>query len=506
MLKRFLKLPVITLMSSFSFYACEFKVHYKNLLQVLVCIAAITTSQISIADSNLPDIGGPAGVDLSPGKEIELGKILIAEIRRQLPIINDPELSQYIYSLGTRITSGGLNSNFPFTFLMVYDSAINAFALPGGIIVINTGLLILAEKESEVASVVAHEIAHVTQRHIARKFADAKTVSVISALTLLGTILAAAYGGGEAGQAAFITSQSALQERQLAYSRSFEKEADRVGMQLLVSANINPQGMPDFFERLNKETQLNRGKIPEFLSSHPLTQSRVIESQDRASQYKGQFTSNTIHFDYARARAIAISANPNQMINYFRKESKSKNKLSDTDRYIYAGVLNRAGRNKQALKELKKIDINVDNELTIKLALAQIYIADRQVDEAEILLSKLSKIYPRNLPVVYYHAKSLIDKNQAQLALQTLNQLNNSQQQNPAIYKLKAKAASKANLPWLSHESLSDYYAVHGQYRLAMEQIQLSLRSPGIDENSKARVEAKKEQLKEFLRKREAFK
>ena len=492
-------------MSISKFYSCVCKQHFTHVFQTLLCVAIITISQVSIAESSLPDIGGPSGVDLSPGKEIELGKILIAEVRRQLPIINDPELSQYIYSLGTRITSGGLNSDFPFTFLMVYDEAINAFALPGGIIVINSGLLILAEKESEVASVVAHEIAHVTQRHIARNFANAKTFSVVSALTLLGTILATAYGGGDAGTAAFITSQSALQERQLAYSRSFEKEADRVGMHLLVSANIDPQGMPDFFERMNRETQLNRGQIPEFLSSHPLTQNRIIESQDRASQYKGSFTTNTIHFDYARARAIAISANPNQMINFYRKQVKSSKQLNDTDLYIYAGVLNRAGKNKQAIHELKKIDITTDNELTIKLALAQIYLSNRQIDDAEILLSKLSEIYPRNLPVVYYYATSLIDKDQAQLALQMLEQLNTGQS-NPAIYKLKAKAASKANLPWLSHESLSDYYAAHGQYGSAMEQIQLSLRSPGIDANSKARVEAKKQLLRELRQKRENFK
>ncbi len=493
-------------MPIFSFSTTVFKVRHPQFIPALFCIAIITTSQISIADSNLPDIGSPAGAEFSEGKEIELGKILVAEVRRQLPVINDPELSQYIYSLGTRIISGGLNSNFPFTFLLVYDDAINAFALPGGIIVINTGLLVLAEKESEVASVIAHEIAHVTQRHIARNFANAKSMSVASALSLLGTILAAAYGGGDAGAAAFITSQSAIQERQLAYSRSFEKEADRVGMRLLVSANIDPQGMPVFFERMNKATQLNRGQMPEFLSSHPLTQNRVAESQDRANQYKGQFTSNTIHFDYARARAIAISANSNKLSEYFRKQNKSENKLSDTDRYTYAGVLNREGNNKQALKELKKIDINVDNELTIKLAFSQVYIADGQIDEAEMLLSNLSQIYPRNLSVNYYHANSLIDKNQAHLALQKLNQLQNTGQNNPAIYKLKAKAANKANMPWLSHESLSDYYALHGQYGAAMEQIQLALRSPGIDANSTARIEAKKKQFKEFRRKREEFK
>lgn len=455
-------------------------------------------------DSNLPDIGGPDSIGLSIGKEIELGKILVAEIRRQLPIINDPELSQYMHSLGTRIISGGLNSDFPFTFLMVYDDAINAFALPGGIVVINTGLLILAEKESEVASVVSHEIAHVTQRHIARNFANAKSFSVLSALSLLGTILAAAYGGGEAATAAAITSQSALQEKQLAYSRSFEKEADRVGMKLMISANIDPQGMPDFFERMNRETQLNRGRIPEFLSSHPLTQSRVIESQDRASQYKGRYISNTIHFDYARARAIAISADPKQMVDFYGNQSKSK-ELNDTDRYIYAGVLSRVNKNKQAIRELNKINITVDNELTIKLALSQVYLANRQVDEAELLLSNLDKIYPNHLAVTYYYATALIDKNQAGLALQKLDKVNISEQFNPSIYKLKAKAASKAGLQWLSHESLSDYYAAHGQYWAALEQVQLSLRSPGIDANSTVRIEAKKKQIHELRRKRDEF-
>ena len=131
-------------------------------------------------------------------------------MRGHLPVLNDPELSQYIHSLGTRITSAGVNSNFPFTFVLIKNSDINAFALPGGVVAINSGLLTLSGKESEVASVFAHEIAHVTQRHIARNFANAKSFSVISALTLLGSILAVAYGGGELGQAAIITTQSAI--------------------------------------------------------------------------------------------------------------------------------------------------------------------------------------------------------------------------------------------------------------------------------------------------------
>ena len=383
---------------------------------------------------------------------------------------------------------------------------VNAFALPGGIIAINSGLLTLSQKESEVASVFAHEIAHVTQRHIARNFANSKSLSVVSALTLLGSILAAAYGGGELGQAAIITTQASLQERQLAYSRSFEQEADRVGMQLLVRANIDPQGMPDFFERLNKHTQLNRGVIPEFLSSHPLTQNRVSESITRANQYQGSFTSNTIHFDYARARTIAITSNPNQMTDHFRKKNKSDGKLNDIDNYTYAIALSRTGKSTLALKHLAKIPVNVDNELTIKLASAQINIAAGQSRKAKLSLQSLDQVYPNNLPIVYYLATSLIEENEAQLALQKLDQLGNTHPQNPVIDKLKAKAASKANMPWRSHESLGDYYAAHGQYGSAMEQIQLSLRSSGIDSNSKARVEAKKLQLRESRKKREDFK
>jgi len=476
------------------------------MIYAVICLVLINVPHISIAENNLPDISGPAGAELSISKEIELGQILISQIRGYLPVSNDPELSLYIHSLGTRITSAGVNTNFPFNFILVLNPDVNAFALPGGIVAINSGLLILSQQESEVASVFAHEIAHITQRHIARNFANAKSFSVISALTLLGSILAAAYGGGELGQAALITTQSSLQERKLAYTRSFEKEADRVGMHFLVSANIDPQGMPTFFERLNKHTQLNRGKIPEFLSSHPLTTNRISESKTRANQYHGSFTANTIHFDYAKARVIAITTKPSQLVDHFRKKNKIPGNLSDTEKYTYALALSRSGKNQQALQQLKLITLDADNELTIKLAKAQIQIVDGQSNQAEDSLKLLEKIYPSNPSVIYYLATALIENGNAQLALQKLDKLNNLRPENPTFDKLKAKAASKANMPWRSHESLSDYYAAHGQYGTAMEQIQLSLRADGIDSNSKARVEAKKEQLRESRNRRDNFK
>ena len=471
---------------------------------ILFYLAIAISPQISFADNNLPDIGGPASAELSPAKEAELGRILVPEVRGHLPVSNDPELNQYILSLGTRIISGGLNADSPFTFLLVIDPDINAFALPGGIVAINTGLLTLSQQESELASVFAHEIAHVTQRHIARNFVDKKAFSVISALTLFGAILAAAYDG-ELGKAAIITAQAGLQQSQLAYSRGFEQEADRVGMHLMVSANIDPQGMPMFFDRLDQHTQLHRGQVPEFLSSHPLTLNRISESKSRATQYRGAFTSNTVHFNYARARTIALTSNPTQLINQFWKKNSSQEKLNNTENYTYALALSRAGKTRQALRHLQKVAINSNNELTIKLAIAQVNIAAGQIATARQALESLEQIYPDNLPVIYHLATSLIKDGRARLALQKLDRLSNTSQQNPIVDQLKAKAASKAGMPWRSHESLSDYYVAHGRYGTAMEQIQLSLRAPGIDENSKARVEAKKAQLYELRRRRKEF-
>lgn len=465
-----------------------------------LCLLFLALAPPSIADSNLPNIGDSASTELSQAKEIELGRVLLTEIRRRLPVSNDPELVQYVHALGTRIVSGGLESNFPFTFLLVENPSINAFAMPGGIIAINSGLLTLTTQESELASVFAHEIAHVTQRHIARNFENAKSFNVVSALTFLGAILASIYNV-ELGQAALMTSQAGLQQAQLAYSRSFEEEADRVGMHLMVSAGIDPYGMPLFFKRMHKYTQLNHGRLPEFLRTHPLTLARISESEARARQYRGAYAFNSIDYNYARARALALSKPPTELIEHYRAKGRTPGGLSDVEHYSYALALSRAGRHEQGLRRLEDITVNADNRLTVRLADAQIRLAMGQT--ATAALESLDRIYPGSLPVTYYLAMSLIKEDRAQQALEKLDQLSRAQVRHPLIDKVKAKAASRARMPWRSHESLGDFYAAHGQYDIAMEQVQLALQSPGIDPSSKARIEARQVQLRQLEQQRE---
>ncbi|MXY15041.1 MAG: M48 family metallopeptidase [Proteobacteria bacterium] len=458
---------------------------------------------LSIADSDLPNIGDSASTELSQAKEIELGRVLLTEIRRGLPVSNDPELVQYVQALGTRIVSGSLESNFPFTFLLVENPSINAFAMPGGIIAINSGLLTLTTQESELASVIAHEIAHVTQRHIARNLENAKSFNVVSALTFLGAILASIYNV-DLGQAALMTSQAGLQQATLAYSRAFEQEADRIGMQLMVSAGIDPYGMPQFFKRMHKYTQLNHGKLPEFLRTHPLTLARITESEARARQYRGSYAFNSIDYNYARARTLALSTPHTELIEHYRAKGRTPGGLSDVEHYTYALALSRAGRHEQGLRHLEEITVNADNRLTVRLADAQIRLAMGQT--ATDALEALDRIYPGSLPVTYYLAMSLIKEDRAQRALEKLDQLSRVQVQNPLIDKMTAKAASKAQMPWRSHESLGNFYAAHGQYDIAMEQVQLALQSPGIDASSKARIEARGIQLRQLEQQREQFK
>lgn len=477
--------------------------HIKKYLSFITLIVIGVFSNSVISDEQygiiLPDIGDPASEVLSINQEIELGKILLAQVNQRLPVSEDPEIRAYIQSLGTRLISGGLNSNFPYYFRLIFDPRINAFAMPGGIVAINSGLLTLSETESELASVVAHEISHVSQRHIARGFSRQQKLSVISSIALLGSLLASIYGG-DAGIAAATATQGALRDSQLAYSRAFEREADRIGMNLLINANLDPYGMPRFFERLNNYSKINRGNAPEFLLTHPLTISRISDSKARAEQFQDKrYIENTVHFQYTKARTIAITADPNSLVSRFRKLIETEpNNL----RYYILGIaLSRQGKGEQAIRALNKITPTSNEEFAVNIAKAQAFIVNRQIDEALEILTKLDELYPQNEAVIFYLATALLEKKNPKLALDKLDELTKSISGNPAIERLRAEAAKGAGRPWRSHEALSNYDLMHARFNPAMEHLLLALRQTGIDQHSEARIEAKKKRLIEFQNK-----
>ena len=448
-------------------------------------------------DIRLPDIGDPADTVLSPAEEQQLGTIIISQIRSSLNVVDDPELNAYIQSLGTRLISAGLDSNIDFTFLLLADPAINAFAAPGGIIAINTGLMLASQNESETAGVVAHEIAHVKQRHLARAYANASKINLATALGVLAAIAGGFYNPA-LGSAALQTTIAAGAQAQLAFSRSNEQEADRIGLMLLANARFDPMGMPYFFERLHKRTQLNSGPILEFLSTHPVTLSRISDTKSRAVQYEGPFTSDSIRFQFAKARARALTATPSSITTTYENAIQKGRIPTPTDQYTYAVATTRSGDPLTAVRLLARLKKEETDSLFIDLALAQAYIAASNYNLAHNLLTRLDQIYPNQEVILYYLAKCQIDMDQPRDALATIERLPQRQSQNPGIYALRAKAAAKANLPWISHEAMANYYMAYGQYGAAMEQLELALRQSNIDGITQARIRSKRKALREL--------
>jgi predicted Zn-dependent protease len=470
-----------------------------GLLPMMLFCVWLTGTQAANEPLRLPEIGDPASVVLSPSQEALLGDTLLTQIRGALDVSTDPELNDYIEALGTRLIAAGVDSDLDFTFLLIKDSTINAFAAPGGIVAINTGLLWTAQNESELAGVMAHEIAHVEQRHLARTYASAGNLNLKTALGVLASILAGAYGGADVGNAALLSTMAASAQAQLAFSRANEQEADRAGIRLLAAAKFDPQGMPAFLQRLHKYSQINAGPLPAYLSTHPVTLSRVADTRSRALQYSGPFVEDSLRFQFAKARALALSADPNSLISHY-EEAKRAGKTNDTtDPYAYSLALTQAGAPSEAVEVLQTIPQDQDTALPVDLALAQAYLSAGKTTQALEKLRRLNEIYPDQESIVYDLARALIDHGAPHKALKYLDAATRVDAHNPVLDELKAEAAAKANLPWLSHESLADYYGAYGQFGAAMEQLELALNTTNIDDVSRARIRSKRDRLTELL-------
>ncbi|MEA3410350.1 MAG: M48 family metalloprotease, partial [Pseudomonadota bacterium] len=461
-----------------------------------ICLPASGISVAEERDIRLPDIGDPASAVLSRAEEQQLGTIILGQIRNSFPVIDDPELNTYIQSLGTRLITEGLDSELLFHFLLIDDPNINAFATPGGVISVHSGLLVGAANESELAGVVAHEIAHVEQRHMARTYANAGKINIATALGVLASI-AAGMLDPNLGAAAVQGTLAASAQAQLAFSRSNEREADRVGMQLLTAAGYNPNGMPSFFEKLQKANQLNAGPALEFLSTHPVTLSRISDTRNRAEQLiaegRRDYLNDTETFRFAKARLLALGTSPTALIDQARKKT-----LNRTDSYAYAIALTRNGDVEQAIAVLDKLVETDPDNLWLQLALAQAYMKSWRLPKATELLRDINEIYPNQEAVVYYLAQSLLDQEKGGEALRILDTIPVQRVSNPALYKLRAEAGAQAGQPWLSHEALADYYLQYGHFSAALEQLELALQGRRINTVAQARIRVKRKELKKL--------
>lgn len=462
-------------------------------LVLLFCaLPFLAAGRLSHADIQLPDIGDPASQALTLAQEEALGREILKEIRRNLPLLKDTELNSYVRSLGLRLVSSSPDAQSNFYFVLIDDPAINAFATPGGVVAINSGLILAATNEAEVAAVVAHEIAHVTQRHLARMYAGSDKVDIATGLGILAAILVSAYSS-ELAEAALYSSIAAGQQQRLNFSRANEQEADRIGITTLANAGFDPHAMPSFFERMQRLSFGSPDATLEYLSTHPVTTSRISDSAARADQYSGQYTKSSIEFTLTQARIRALTTEPKDLLSTYQATPVPARTLAI--RYVQAIALRRAGRYAESIALAKALAAERDDILAFKLAVAEAQIGAGAASDSMALLRTLDGVYPRYAPVTVLLAQALIQTGDPSEARRKIEGLIATQSDDPELHKLRAEAAAREGLIALSHESMADYYLAHGQVAAAVEQLELALKDTRIDETTEARIRSKRGML-----------
>ncbi len=301
---------------------------------------------------DLPDMGDSSGTLITPAQEQELGAAFFRSLHSQISITQDAELQHYIESIGQKLTASSDNPGYPFHFFVVMANDINAFAGPGGYIGVNSGLILTTEAESELASVMAHEIAHVTQRHLYRAFEAASRLSIPTAAATLAAILLGTQSPA-LGQAALIAIQAGNVQYQIDFTRENEEEADRVGMQTLAGSQYDPRSMPTFFERLQQSTRYYGKDIPEFLRTHPVTTARISDTRGRADKYPYKQYPDSLGYQLAKAKIRVLTAtNPDEVLKYFQA---GLNRGTEEQRTVARYGLGLAQLNLQKFKDAEAV-------------------------------------------------------------------------------------------------------------------------------------------------------
>jgi predicted Zn-dependent protease len=453
----------------------------------------------ALAGPDLPDFGSPADAAMSKDREAQIGRGVMVQLRTAGVVVDDPQLTEYLGSLGSQIASHANNGDFRFNFFFVNDNQINAFALPGGYIGVNSGLLLATDNENELAGVLAHEISHVTQRHLARAAYDSQRTSIASMAAMLAAVLlgAATDAGGQALEGIAIASQSAMAQRQLNFSRSNEIEADRVGMRVLSEAGFDPNGMGTFFEELSKRYGTTIEFVPAILQTHPVTTERIAEARERARQLPKVEHQDSTGYALAKVRLQVLSApTPEAAFALFRDKTDSR---VPADRYGTALAMMRISLNDNAERIFRELSTESPTTIAFRIGEAEALMASGSTDAAIAAYAEAVRLFPRNVPLTISYAEALISAGRAAEAHQLLLDLLNNVPATPEQLRLIARAANAEGDIGNAYFYMSYYYTAIGNLPLAIGQVRMALEMPKVNSVDRARYQARMNELLEYL-------
>jgi predicted Zn-dependent protease len=472
----------------------------KRLLLTVTLSTLVFVAGAGADDINLPDMGSPADAILNNTEEAQIGRMIMRDIRRSGQVVEDPLITEYLNDIGSRIAAQTNEGDHSFTFFAVEDPRINAFALPGGFIGIHTGLIEASRNEDELAGVIAHEVAHVTQRHIARAIHANSRQSILSTAMMLGAIIVAVAGGSsDAVQGAMAVAQGTAAQQQINFTRTNEYEADRVGIAALADAGYDPYGMASFFEVMSRQTTTSpEMRAPEFLRTHPVTTARVAEARNRARSYPQVRSDDSTSYGITRTRIIVARFDtPMQAVEYF--ENRDYEQQNDIERYGRAVAYQRAGNYFAALPIFEELLEKDKSVIAYHIGLGQTLVALDQTSKALDIFERAVELFPRNVPLIIEYGERLLELGQPKKAHKMLLDLMNNVPPTPEQVRLIARAASMAEENAEAYYYLSEYRLMIGDLPGGINYLQQALRLPELQEIQRARFEARIDFIREFM-------
>lgn len=455
-------------------------------------------------DFNLPVLGDTTSAIISPEQEYELGRAWLGAFRSRVKTLDDPQLQSYLESLVYDLAQHSQLNDFRLEVIIINNPTLNAFAVPGGVIGVHTGLFRYAESEYQLASVLSHELAHLSQRHFARSLENRKASSVGTMAGLLTGIILAATVGADAGMAAMSMTQAAALQSSLRYSRQNEQEADRLGIQTLYESGRDPAAVSEMFERMLAATRYTGQRPPEFLLTHPLTEKRVGDARARVGNYPLRQYPVKPQYHFMRSRAVLwMDGNPAKSAQSFKSEMEGVSASRDASTYGLALAYSMMGKHQQARNLLTPL---LDKEPgNFSLRLAEIELAENRGDYSTALeqISSLEGMHGKDYALQRYKADILMKAANYQGSETILESLSRQRPHDPEVWYQLAEVSGLAGDIVGVHKARAEYFVLIGVYDKAREQLTYAQRMVSNDFRESAILRTRLEELDKLIKRSE---
>ena len=473
---------------------------YHIIVKLLAFFLIVTLASSQLGAQQLPDLGDSSASVLSPLQERRFGEEIMRQIRSSPEYMDDPEVTDYLDRIGFTLVANSPDPGGHFEFFAVNNMAVNAFALPGGFIGVHSGLILMAQSESELVGVLGHEMAHVTQRHIARMMAAQKKTGMASLAAIAVAILAAGVSP-ELSQAAIIAAQAVPLQSQLNYSRDHEREADRVGLQIVQKSNYDVHAIPMFFERLQRSSRVYEGGAPSYLRTHPMTFERIADIQSRIRDIPFRQVPDSLEFQLVRARLIALNERPADGVATFARRIEEKKQANElASRYgLVVAMLRVEGLQPGDLATASAhVDLLLrdagDNPMVLALA-AGLEMRAGRIQSGLDAYQRALKSFPTRKSLMYGYATALLNSGQDRVAVQFLERSIMRAPPDARLYELQARAHASLGEMLAEHRALAEASLVRGNLAAAIEQLRLAERSADGDFYDRSSVDARLREL-----------